>query len=187
MQITKIKNNLIIHFEYSAPLVEIIRQFDSRKYNDKTKDWIIPIIHIEQALDTLTPLGFHSTKEVLEEYTKAKNKKRKIERIKAGNFNDAEKKLLKETALPLFGFQEIGAGFLVTSKSSLLGDEPGCGKSIQSIATVLIRDAKKILILCPSTLKLNWKDEIEKWTKNKTSIVIGGDKKLREKQWNGWI
>ena len=182
MQISKKGKNLIISFEYSAPLVEIMRQFNSRKYDSKTKDWIIPTIHIIKVLDSLTPLGFRTTMEVLEDYDKAKKKRKKIKRIKAGVFKDSEKQLLKKTCLPLFGFQEIGAGFLVVSVSSMIGDEPGCGKSIQSIAAVLIRNGKKILILCPATLKLNWQDEIEKWT-DKTSVVIGGDKKLRETQW----
>ena len=185
MQIDKNnKNELVISFDYSAPLVEIVKHIDSRKYNNETKDWTVPMLHVVEVLDTLTPLGFHTTADILDDYNKAKNKKIKIERIKAGEFKDSEKEIFKLLNLPLFGFQEVGAGFLVASKSSLLGDEPGCGKSIQSIATVLIRNAKKTLILCPSTLKLNWKDEIEKWAKNKTSVVIGGDKKIRDKQWN---
>ncbi|MCP6727362.1 MAG: SNF2-related protein [Patescibacteria group bacterium] len=185
MQISKNnKNELVLTFDYNAALVEIVKHFDSRKYDNETKEWTVPVLHVVQVLDTLTPLGFHTSLEVLEEYDKAKKKKKKIKRIREGDFKDSEIEIFKLLNLPLFGFQEIGAGFLVATKSSLLGDEPGCGKSIQSIATVLIRKAKKILILCPSTLKLNWKDEIEKWASHKTSIVIGGDKKLRAKQWN---
>ena len=184
MQITKKENNLIISFDYSAPLVEIIRHFDSREFNNETKDWSIPILHVVDVLDILTPLGFRVTSEILEYYDKAKKKKRKIKRIKAGEFTEAEEELLKSTNLPLFDFQKIGAGFLVTTKSSLLGDEPGVGKSIQSLAAILINESKKNLIFCPPTLKLNWEDEIKKWNINKKIIIISGNKKQREKQWS---
>lgn len=185
MQIRKNnKHELIVSFEYSAALVEIMRSFDSRKYDRDTKEWTVPMLHVMQVLDSLTPLGFHATKEVLEKYAEARKRKRKIERIKAGEFKDSEKDILKKLKLPLFGFQQIGTGFLAASHSSLLGDEPGLGKSIQSIATVLIRDAKKTLIFCPATLKLNWADEIQKWAKDKTAVVIGGDKKQRDIQWS---
>jgi len=75
----------------------------------------------------------------------------------------SEQEVLKNTNLPLFNFQKIGVGFLCVAKSALLGDEPGCGKSIQTLAFTIINKLNKVLILCPATLKLNWYDEIKKW------------------------
>jgi len=66
----------------------------------------------------------------------------------------------------------------------LLADSPGCGKSIQSIATTIIRDAKKVLVVCPATLKLSWFDELEKWIPDTKVTVISGNKKEREEKWN---
>lgn len=47
----------------------------------------------------------------------------------------------------------------------LIADEMGCGKTIQSIAIAMYYvDEGEILIVCPSSLKYNWKAEILKFT-----------------------
>jgi len=185
MQISKEKEkeNLIIQFDYNPILVEVVKRFDSRKFNTKTKEWSVPIIQVKKVLETLIPLGFSARQDVRDEYAKAIKHKRKIERILESRFKDCEEEEFKKIDLPLFDFQKIGVGFLLVTRSSLLGDEPGCGKSLQALATTIIKKAEKVLIVCPSTLKLNWLDEINKWLKGKKCTVIGGDKKIRKKQW----
>jgi len=46
----------------------------------------------------------------------------------------------------------------------LLGDEMGVGKTIQALAvsSVFMEDWP-LLIICPKSLKLTWKEEICKW------------------------
>jgi len=65
----------------------------------------------------------------------------------------------------LLPFQKQGVIFGISKKGRfLLGDEMGVGKTIQGIATALVyRKEWPLLILCPSALRLNWKDEIFKW------------------------
>lgn len=184
MQISKKENVLIITFEYDPILVEIVKKFDSRKYNTKTKEWSVPIVHTKKVLETLIPLGFSARQDVRDEYDEIIRHNHKVEKILAGNFNDSEKEAILKTNLPLFDFQKIGTGFLCVNKSALLGDEPGLGKSIQSLAATIIKNSKKTLIVCPSSLKLNWLDEIYKWFKNKKVIVITGDKNTRSKLWS---
>jgi len=184
MQITKENNNLIIKFDYQPALVEIVKRFDSRKYNIETKEWIVPVLHVKEVLETLIPLGFSAKQDVRDDYDRAIKDKQKIERILASEFNDSEKEAVLKTKLPLYNFQEIGTNFLCATHSSLLGDEPGLGKSIQVLAAAIIENSKKTLIICPSSLKLNWKDEIDKWLTNKKIIVITGDKPTRTKLWS---
>ena len=64
---------------------------------------------------------------------------------------------------------------------SLLGDAPGLGKTIQSIAALEFE--KRILVFCPASLKYSWQEEIEKWEPNAVSIVIDGNKKERDILW----
>ena len=183
MEITKKQDKLIITFPYNTALVEIMQKFDSRKFDNKTKEWSIPINHIVKVLEKLTPLGFKTTTTIQKLYSKEKAKEKKLERIRNNIFNDAEKKILKSINLPLFPFQKIGTGYMCTINSCVLGDEPGLGKSIQVLAVSKIKKAKKILIICPSSLKLNWKDEIEKWYPNDKIQVINGIKTKRIEQW----
>ena len=65
----------------------------------------------------------------------------------------------------LYDFQKIGVNFGISHYGRiLLGDEMGVGKTIQSLAIAyLYRKDWPLLILCPSSLKWTWKDEIIKW------------------------
>lgn len=60
------------------------------------------------------------------------------------------------------------------SKSILLADEMGLGKTIQAIALINTIDVENVLILCPATLKLNWKAEIEAWLIKPMEIHVFG-------------
>lgn len=185
MQISKNnKNEILLEFEYNPALVEIVKHFDNRKFDDENKVWTVPMMHVVEVLDRLTPLCFKSSSEILEEYDKSKKYKRRINRIKNGNLRETEIKKINLLNLPFFNYQKIGAAFLSTTRNSLLGDEPGLGKTLQSVATTLLLKTKTNLIFCPSSLKLNWRDEILKWTKNKKVIVISGTKKQRDILWD---
>lgn len=60
-------------------------------------------------------------------------------------------------------FQEAGIAFLKGCKGAFLADEMGLGKTIEAIGLLNCTDSNKILIVCPSSLKLNWRDELDKW------------------------
>lgn len=56
---------------------------------------------------------------------------------------------------------------------ALLADEMGLGKTIQALAWIQYRkDLNKILIVCPSSLKDNWEEEIRIWLTRKLSVEI---------------
>lgn len=74
---------------------------------------------------------------------------------------------------PLKAFQEVGVLFSIINKRILLGDEMGLGKSIQGLTTIDITQSYPCLIVCPSSLIYNWRDEISKCT-NATSHFLNG-------------
>jgi SWI/SNF-related matrix-associated actin-dependent regulator 1 of chromatin subfamily A len=49
----------------------------------------------------------------------------------------------------------------------------GLGKTTSTIIAALEAGAKKVLIICPATLKINWKREIENYTNKSVSIAEG--------------
>jgi SWI/SNF-related matrix-associated actin-dependent regulator 1 of chromatin subfamily A len=53
---------------------------------------------------------------------------------------------------------------LVENKKFILADDMGLGKTTSTIIAALETKAKKILIICPATLKINWKREIENYS-----------------------
>lgn len=80
--------------------------------------------------------------------------------------------------------QVEGVRHLARLTNWLLGDEPGLGKTLQAL-TVFAIDVergigKRMLVVCPATLKGNWKDEIKKHTSFSYEI-LQGTKDQREK------
>ena len=87
----------------------------------------------------------------------------------------------------LFPHQRAGVEFLKVAKRALLADEPGLGKSAQAIRTLKsIKDgngeAFPALIVCPNTLKKNWRREFKKWYPEATIQIISGTATQRRKQ-----
>jgi SNF2 family DNA or RNA helicase len=87
----------------------------------------------------------------------------------------------------LFPHQRAGVKFLATAKRALLADEPGLGKTAQAIRALkkLKEDGTEpfpALVVCPNTLKNNWKREFEKWWPGVKVQVIKGTAVQRRKQ-----
>lgn len=56
----------------------------------------------------------------------------------------------------------------------IIGDEPGLGKTLQSIGIVDTADAYPCLVICPSSLKINWQREWEKFTDKHALVLDNG-------------
>ena len=62
---------------------------------------------------------------------------------------------------------------LVANQKYILADDMGLGKTTSTIIAALETGVKKILIVCPASLKINWQREIENYTDRSTHIVDG--------------
>lgn len=72
-------------------------------------------------------------------------------------------------------FQSEGVEYLKTHFRCLLADEMGLGKTVQAIGLMkACPGISKALIICPATLKLNWKIEIERWYPGFPVQIISG-------------
>jgi len=70
-------------------------------------------------------------------------------------------------------FQKAGIKYGKDKNGILIADEMGLGKTIQAIGLINIDETiKRILIVCPNSLKINWKRECEKWLVKKFSITV---------------
>ena len=65
---------------------------------------------------------------------------------------------------------------LVGNKKFILADDMGLGKTTSTIISALETGAKKILIVCPASLKINWQREIENYSDR--SVYISEGKKF---------
>jgi len=85
--------------------------------------------------------------------------------------------------MPLYPYQREGVRFAAEAGRAILADEMGLGKTIQAIATAeLLRREHfigQVLILCPATLQVQWRREIERFTADARAVIIEGTAQQR--------
>jgi superfamily II DNA or RNA helicase len=87
-----------------------------------------------------------------------------------------------KTKLNLLDFQKEGVLFSLFRKGNIIADEMGLGKTIQAITIAVFKkdiyDFQRVLVVCPASLKSQWKNEIEKFS-NEKAVIISGGRKVR--------
>ena len=98
---------------------------------------------------------------------------------------DINTKITKKLNTELRTYQKIGYKWLKTLEQykmgGILADDMGLGKTVQVLTVILSyiqenkEKAKNSIIVCPSSLTLNWYNEIQKFTPTIKTLVISGD------------
>ncbi len=89
----------------------------------------------------------------------------------------------------LYPYQKEGVRFAIKAGKCIIADEMGLGKTVQAIAAaeIMIREGivGSVLIVCPTSLKYQWKQEIERFTNNAREVlVIEGTQPKRTKMYD---
>lgn len=82
---------------------------------------------------------------------------------------------------PLYPHQIEGAAWLAErisrSQGCLLADDQGLGKTVQVLAGLIVANALPAIVICPSSLKLNWQLEVAKHLRVDLRVaVVEGEK-----------
>ena len=113
-----------------------------------------------------------------------------INKIEDKNFKE-EIVLPQNLNAELRNYQKVGYEWLKVIDNynfgGILADDMGLGKTIQLLSVVLNyvqneKSPKPTIVVCPSSLTLNWENETEKFTPELTTIVIRGNSNERKKQ-----
>ena len=93
--------------------------------------------------------------------------------IKTHNVQSVEIDYSKYSHRPPLNHQKIAIEKLAGSKRFILADDMGLGKTTSTIIASLETGSKKILIVCPASLKINWQREIENYSDRPVFICEG--------------
>ncbi len=114
------------------------------------------------------------------EYVKQQSNLRRLKKLAPEVTDELLDGMLKTKLYP---YQREGVRFAFERGRSIIADEMGLGKTIQAIAVAeLLRHFRlitSVLVVCPTSLKYQWKHEIEKFT-DSTVIVVEGNSRRRQ-------
>ncbi|MBL4935615.1 DEAD/DEAH box helicase [Clostridium sp. YIM B02515] len=169
----KTKNNDFIDFEDDGvrsffnlfdvlDINKAVEQGETELTRDKAL-YLLEAIH-NKGLDFIN--GF----EALEKIESMLNNLNSIEIDFPKNFNGTLREYQIKGFKWLKTLSELGFG-------GILADEMGLGKTIQTIAFILSEEDKKFLIVCPTSLIFNWKEEIEKFAKGLKVLIMHGSER----------
>lgn len=97
----------------------------------------------------------------------------KVSIIKTHKTEKVEIDYSKYSNRPPLNHQKEAIEKLVGTKRFILADDMGLGKTTSTIIAALETKAKKILIICPASLKINWMREIQNYTDRSVYICEG--------------
>ena len=173
---TKIPKILVLDLERIGPVVGLFDELGILTLNSTT---------IERPLWTLANID-ESNFEGLPVTFSATKKLKEIRKQMLGE------KSLKATPIPkainatLRGYQEEGVNWLERLRSmflsGILADDMGLGKTLQAIVAITqIKSTSPAIIICPTSLLYNWKEELHKFNPKLKALIIDGMPGVRKK------
>lgn len=158
-------DNFELSFKYKPSIVERVRQIPGRRFDGARKIWIVPSrsrVELERMVYQIRQFENISWISGTEEQE---------EDIAYDVPELPELSVPHSLKIQPYPYQLKGIARGLELKRFLNCDEPGLGKTLQSIATINIAGAFPCLVICPSSLKINWQREWEKFTDKKAMVL----------------
>ena len=188
--VTVQKRMFSLSFPYDAQLIGQVRQMPGSEWSATARAWLVPIEASDEVLAFV-----EQTKALLS--AEAKNLMREAVEVRSiiesSAAHDAEISIegFGSDRFQLFPFQRAGVAYAMramgyeyadgkftkahaTTGGVLVGDEMGLGKTSQGLGILKAANAFPAVIVCPASLKLNWKREAEQWIPGVEVKVLSG-------------
>ena len=149
--VTLVGDLLHIKFPYDPELIALVRSLPDRRWNAAAKEWTAPAD--VTAIKQLGEWGF-SLSEVAEAWRR--------QQVELSSAPDVDFSRLSPR---LMDFQRESIRFIESKKGrALLALEMGLGKTAVALSCLHLHpEIRPIVVVCPSSLKLNWEREARLW------------------------
>ena len=175
-----IKGNFVfLSFRYDPVMVRSVKQIEGITWDAKSKAWRAPLTSLDTAIKWATTFR----QNVPEEVTVLADKMR----TELNVLLDASRSTDAEVNIPtlngkLLGYQRAGVAYASHARRVFIADEMGLGKTIQAMATLeslhLLSETEDTapcypaVVVCPSSLVLNWKKEYNRFFPERIVEVV---------------
>ena len=158
-----------VHFPYDPSLVTAIKAIGGFRWSPDNRCWWSK--DHDKAKKFVESVNNGSIAEML----RIQNEERE-ELVRISKATDSDMFIPCPDGHEYMPFQKAGIAYASSRKNVLFGDEPGLGKTMQAIGLMNLRKSKRILVICPATLKLMWKGALTEWLTMPLSIGIAEGK-----------
>lgn len=158
-------DNFELSFKYKPSIVDRIRQIPGRRFDGARKVWIVPTrsrVDLERMIYQI---------QQFENINWVSGTTKKEEDIAYDVPELPDLIIPHSLKIQPYPYQLKGIARGLELKRFMNCDEPGLGKTLQSIATINLANAFPCLVICPSSLKINWQREWEKFTDKKAMVL----------------
>jgi SWI/SNF-related matrix-associated actin-dependent regulator 1 of chromatin subfamily A len=166
---------IAILFPYNPTLIGAIRAIiPSAIWDSKSKFWVVDALNVVQVLTMSKIYGLRHSPEFDDFVKMVESKIKNIGELSSET--DGPEMDIPGLTIELLPYQRAGVDYISKMRKVILGDQPGLGKTIQSLSAVALHNAYPCVVVCPNTLKTNWAREIEKCFPSLTVTTLFGTK-----------
>lgn len=192
--ITETPGTFRLSFEYNPALIDLVKRIPTRRWDQSEKVWIV-------SKEGLYPPGCDARwyVEAFAQWAIARRFCTNISRRSESHDVVYELPPMKgfdgeHYIMPPYTpyqYQLEGVRYALDHKRCIFGDQPGLGKTLQAICSVVKahREAMvygetfPVLVICPAALKVNWKREFKKFAGIEACILDDSNRASWEKFW----
>lgn len=157
------------------------------KWQNANKNWMIPIATAMAVANAVRP-HYAPLADAIEENPNVQSAHAAtLQRVELSSAVDTVIELPDEEPFTsMRPYQRVAPVMFMTGgrQRVLIADEMGLGKSLQAIACVELAQYERVLIVCPSIVKHNWSNEIDKWLKQPSFIINGWEGDIEQTRFN---
>ncbi len=188
------QNNIALHLRYGknvelrlivpegldAEAEEIVNPLRNRVISD-IPDLLTRISKLEQSGHEV--IIYPDTEEYINNLLFHRKIQKKVDEIRSNaRHHPLRKNLLKIELLP---YQLDGIAFAVGAGRAIIADDMGLGKTIQGIGIAELFnievDISKVLVICPASVKSQWRLEIKRCSNRSCQLIIGAaEERIRQ-------
>lgn len=176
-----------IGFDYNSRLVAEVKKFNGAGYNPENKEWYIPAFIATDPAVVQWLKDNEFTEGMV--YTPSPWVLSYVEPENVVSIQDVLEgcKALGMKRTPRH-YQAEGIAYMLNHGNCINGDACGLGKTGQSICVCELLNCFPVLIICPASVKYNWKKEWARWNPDRTVGVVDPrlSKRKRESLPNPW-
>ncbi len=190
--ITETPGTFRLSFEYNPALIDLVKRIPTRRWDQSEKVWIV-------SKEGLYPPGCDARwyVEAFAQWAVQRNYCSHVARRSETRDVVYEIPPMREFVgdhymlLNPYSYQLEGVRYALDNKRCIFGDQPGLGKTLQAICSVVKahREAMvygetfPVLVICPAALKVNWKREFKKFAGIEACILDDSNRASWEKFW----